>query len=111
MDALKNESAAISPNGGAVATDDQTTLKLHLTRREFLNTIAIAGAAVATSFDALSQHPAVRGQKIKLGLDNFSVRAMAWKAPALIDYAASLNTDSLFITDFDAFENFEDKYL
>lgn len=47
----------------------------------------------------------------RLGLDNFSVRAMGWKAPQLIDYAASLGTDSLFITDFDAFESMEDAYL
>jgi len=36
---------------------------------------------------------------------------MGWKARALIDYAASLRTDSLFITDLDAFENFEEQYL
>jgi sugar phosphate isomerase/epimerase len=48
---------------------------------------------------------------IKLGLDNFSVRALKWKAGQLIDYAAQLQTDSLFITDLDAFENFSDGYL
>lgn len=47
----------------------------------------------------------------KLGLDNFSVRSMGWKAPQLIDYTASLNMDSLFITDLDAFESFEAPYL
>ena len=36
---------------------------------------------------------------------------MGWKAPQLIDYAAKLKTDSLFITDFDALESFEDNYL
>lgn len=46
-----------------------------------------------------------------LGLDNFAVRAMGWKADALIDYAASLRVDALFITDLDAFESFEDDYL
>jgi 3-oxoisoapionate decarboxylase len=50
-------------------------------------------------------------RKIKLGLDNFAVREMKWKADALIDYAAKLKTDSLFITDLNAFENFEDSYL
>lgn len=52
-----------------------------------------------------------RKTKIKLGLDNFAVRAMGWKAPALIDYAAALKTDSLFITDLDAFESFDEDYL
>ena len=46
-----------------------------------------------------------------LGLDNFSVRAMEWKAPRLVEYAASLGCDSLFITDFDAFESMDDAAL
>jgi sugar phosphate isomerase/epimerase len=53
----------------------------------------------------------VRNRGIKLGYDNFAVRAMKWKAPALIDYAAQMKTDSLFITDLMAFESFEDAYL
>jgi sugar phosphate isomerase/epimerase len=32
---------------------------------------------------------------------------MRWKAPQLVDYAASLGCDSLFITDLDAFESLE----
>jgi coenzyme F420-reducing hydrogenase alpha subunit len=48
-----------------------------------------------------------RRTKLRLGLDNFAVRAMNWKAHALLDYAASLKVDSLFITDLDAFENHE----
>jgi sugar phosphate isomerase/epimerase len=48
---------------------------------------------------------------IKLGLDNFAVRALGWKAPQLIDYAASLRTDSLFITDLGPFESRDDGYL
>ena len=53
----------------------------------------------------------VRNRGIRLGIDNFAVRAMKWKAPALIDYAAKLKTDSLFITDLDAFEKQDDAYL
>src|SRR5687768_8178741 len=71
------------------------------TRRHLIKTaeVAAAGLAAAPSFaaDALP--------KIKLGLDNFSVRGLGWKAPALIDYAAKLKTDSLFISDLDAFES------
>ncbi len=52
-----------------------------------------------------------RKRNIKLGLDNFSVRALGWKADQLIEYAASLQTDSLFITDLNAFEKFDDDYL
>jgi sugar phosphate isomerase/epimerase len=78
-------------------------------RRAFLKTISAASAALAVGGAALAE-PAPR-RNIKLGLDNFSVRAMGWKAPQLIDYAVKLKTDSLFITDFDALENFEDSYL
>lgn len=84
-----------------------------LPRREFVKTLALAGAGAALGQTTLAQ-PAAGGaprRNIKLGLDNFAVRAMKWKADALIDYAASLKTDSLFITDFGPFENFEDGYL
>jgi sugar phosphate isomerase/epimerase len=82
---------------------------LSIDRRTFLKTISVASAAVAAGETALAQP--VPKRDIKLGLDNFAVRAMGWKAPQLIDYAAKLRTDSLFITDFDALENFEDSYL
>ena len=59
----------------------------------------------------LSGQSAAPRRGIKLGLDNFAVRAMRWKAPALIDYAASLNLDSLFISDLDAFDSLEDTHL
>jgi sugar phosphate isomerase/epimerase len=78
-------------------------------RRTFLKTLSAAGATVAAGRSALAQ-PA-RRRNIKLGLDNFAVRAMGWKAPQLIEYAVKLKTDSLFITDFDALENFDDAYL
>ncbi len=46
-----------------------------------------------------------------LGIDNFSVRAMGWKALQLVEYTASLGCDSLFITDFDALESHDAAYL
>jgi sugar phosphate isomerase/epimerase len=83
------------------------------TRRSFLKTVAatsagLAVAGISSGQESANTHPAT---KIKLGLDNFAVREMKWKAPALIDYAVALKTDSLFITDLDAFESFEEKYL
>lgn len=69
-------------------------------------------AAAALAPGALAQsETAPRKLGIKLGLDNFAVRAMKWKAPQLIDYAAQLKTDSLFITDFGPFEKFDETYL
>src|SRR4029078_12802955 len=71
--------------------------------------VATASAALLAGAPAFGKDPSRKN--IKLGIDNFAVRAMGWKAPALIDYAASLKTDSLFITDLDAFESFDEKYL
>ncbi len=49
--------------------------------------------------------------KLQLGMDNYAVRAMGWKAPALIDYAAALKLDAMLISDLDAYESFEDAAL
>lgn len=77
-------------------------------RRTFLKTVGAAGAALGLMPRAFAQDaPAPDKRKLKLGFDNFAVRAMGWKAGALLDYAASLKLDSLFITDLDAFENHE----
>ncbi len=82
----------------------------HSSRRAFVKTVALAGAAAVFSEKLFAQeNPPPR--KIKLGLDNFAVRAMKWNASQLIDYAASLKTESLFISDLDAFENLENAYL
>ena len=76
-----------------------------MTRRDFIATTA--GAALASVARPASAQPPTHA----LGLDNFSVRAMGWKAPQLVEYVASLGCDSLFITDLDAFESFDDAAL
>ncbi len=81
-------------------------------RRHFLKMIGAAGAGLIFCPAILAQNDAKPTTgRLKLGLDNFAVRAMNWKAHALLDYAASLKLDSLFITDLDAFENHEPAYL
>ena len=83
-----------------------------LSRRAFVKTLSVASAGLAatTTLPSRAQDAAPK-RHIKLGLDNFAVRDMGWKAPQLIDYAAKLKTDSLFITDFDALEKTDDAYL
>jgi sugar phosphate isomerase/epimerase len=49
--------------------------------------------------------------RIALGFDNFSVRGMGWKAPQLIEYAASLRLDTIFFSDLDVFEDYSELYL
>ena len=43
--------------------------------------------------------------KLKLGFDNYTVRAFGWKARPLIEYAASLGLDTVLLSDPDVFEN------
>src|SRR5436190_13807333 len=88
----------------------------HPSRRSFLlaggGVLALAGRAGLSASGPSDRSIAADADAApKLGLDNFSVRAMKWKAPQLVDYAASLAADSLFITDLDAFESFEAPYL
>jgi sugar phosphate isomerase/epimerase len=81
-------------------------------RRAFLKTITTAGAGLALTGLLHAQDTAAAPKpKLKLGFDNFSVRAMGWKAPALLDYAASLKLDSILISDLDAYDSLEEKYL
>jgi sugar phosphate isomerase/epimerase len=77
-------------------------------RREFLKTAAVAAAGLAAS-PALAAEPDAK--HIKLGMDNFAVRAMNWKAPELIDYAAKLKTDSILISDLPALGSFDETNL
>jgi sugar phosphate isomerase/epimerase len=73
-------------------------------RRSFLRAAAFGAVASGISSPAPAR---AEGARPPLGLDNFAVRAMGWKAPQLVDYAASTGCDSLFITDLDAFESLE----
>ncbi len=71
-------------------------------------TFAIQGAAALAAPYAFAAAPR---RKIKLGFDNFAVRAMGWKAGELLDYAATQKVDVLFLTDLDCFKSHDDAYL
>jgi 3-oxoisoapionate decarboxylase len=75
---------------------------MFLSRRQFI--VSTGAALVARPLAAQAPNP-------PLGLDNFAVRAMGWKALELVDYAASVAAESLFITDLDAFESLDDAHL
>jgi sugar phosphate isomerase/epimerase len=49
--------------------------------------------------------------KLKLGFDNYSIRALGWKAPRLLDYAASLKLDAILLSDPDVFERQDERHL
>lgn len=79
-----------------------------LSRRDFVKVTASAAAASLGS-QALEGAPAPA--KMKLGFDNFSIRGLGWKAPQLLDHAASLKLDVLFISDLDSYESLEESAL
>ncbi len=81
------------------------------TRRAFLKTVASASAGLAFTGVSQESAAAASGKRLRLGFDNFSIRAMNWKAHALLDYAASLKLDSILISDLDAYESHEAPYL
>ncbi len=85
------------------------------TRRSFLKSSLAwsAGAALTTSGltrftgAALAQNN-TGSKRIALGFDNFSIRALGWKASALLDYAAKQQVDYIMFSDLDVYESFED---
>ena len=80
-------------------------------RRDFVK-IAAAGATSALAGQAAAAAPeAAPASKMKLGFDNFSIRSLGWKAPQLLDHAASLKLDVLFISDLDSYESLEESAL
>lgn len=82
----------------------------HISRRAVLQSLALAPAALSVATGARAQSVAASKQ-LQLGIDNFAVRAFGWNADQLIDYAATLRIDSLFITDLKPFDTFETAYL
>jgi sugar phosphate isomerase/epimerase len=74
-----------------------------VSRRRFIGS---AAAVAAAPWIPLPPRP-----KLRLGFDNFSVRALGLKAPGLIDYAASLKVDTLLLSDLDVYEKHDDAYL
>lgn len=77
-------------------------------RRQFVASLAAAGMGVAMAGRKARQESKPR---IKLGFDNFSIRAFGWKAPQLLDYAAKLKVDTILFSDLDVYENHGDAAL
>ncbi|MBX3731484.1 MAG: TIM barrel protein [Verrucomicrobiae bacterium] len=77
-------------------------------RRQFL--LRSASAALVAASPAVGQAAEAaaprlldrNGDPIPLGMDNFAVRALGLKGRDLVDYAAALRLDTLFITDLPA---------
>ncbi len=85
------------------------------TRREFIKTSLAAGAGISVvpASGSLLAHPPGQAAKrnLKLGFDNFSIRALGWKAPRLLEYASSLGVDTILFSDLDVYESHDSAYL
>ena len=80
----------------------------NITRRACLEGIVLATGASALG---VSGAAAAASPRIKLGFDNFSIRALGWKASKLLEYAAKQKVDVLMISDLDAYESLETSHL
>jgi sugar phosphate isomerase/epimerase len=83
------------------------------TRRRFLKASSLA-AAVPAAVVAGTQAAAQSAQppsRLKLGFDNFSLRALGWKAPQLIQYGAAQKVDAVLLSDLDVYENHTPEHL
>ena len=77
-------------------------------RRDYLKTLALgAGALALTEVGKAADAP----PRLKLGFDNFSIRAFGWKAAQLLDYAAEQKADALLISDLDSYDSLETPHL
>jgi 3-oxoisoapionate decarboxylase len=81
------------------------------TRRAFLASTAVTLAGVVLPSRAVGQDPPTLTRPVPLGLDNFAIRGLNFKASQLIDYAGSQKVDSLFISDLDAFDDADEAAL
>lgn len=68
-----------------------------------INRRHVLAAGVALAARAVSAAAPDRRPRIRLGYDNFAVRALKWNARQLVDHAVTLGCDSVFITDFGPF--------
>ena len=81
-----------------------------LSRRNFCKKSAslLASTVIATE---LSGDPENKLLPLQLGFDNFSIRALGWKAPKLLDYARSQNLNTVLFSDLDVYETLDSSYL
>ncbi len=96
-----------------------STSSFHQSRRSALRTLVGGAAAItgglevyggAQPADAAAPRP-TSARKLKLGFDNFSIRALGWKAPRLLDFAAENALDAILLSDLEVFESLESNAL
>ncbi len=80
-------------------------------RRDFLAFTAATMAAVAVDAQPLTAADSIASTRVPLGLDGHSMRAMQWKAPQFVEFAAEQQLDAVLINNLHLFESLEESYL
>ncbi len=81
-----------------------------LPRRSFLGSAAL-GASCALASPGVLAAKATAGPKVKLGFDNFSIRALGWKADKLLEYADKQKVDTILFSDLNVYESHDEGHL
>ena len=79
-----------------------------MNRRHFMNTTLAAGAAAAVAPATAATSAAV---PLALGFDNFSIRALGWKADQIIRYGAEQKVDAILLSDLDVYPDHKESTL
>ena len=79
-------------------------------RREFGQVLAATGLGLAAG-SSRTEAMVTKRRRIPLGFDNYSIRALEWKAPRLIEYAAELGLDSCLLSDLHVYDSHDESYL
>lgn len=82
-----------------------------MNRREILKSTALVSGSLLINQALQAAAEAPDKKRLKLGFDNFSIRALGWKAEALLDYAAAQKVDNLLISDLDSYDSLETSAL
>ena len=82
-------------------------------RRSFIkgSSLGLALAASGNVLKGKSLKKPASPAKVKLGFDNFSIRALGWKADKLLAYAEKQKVDTILFSDLDVYESFDPGYL
>ena len=78
-----------------------------LSRRTFTQSILGLATVGIPSLSAKES----KSKRLLLGFDNFSIRALGWKAPRLIEYASKHKVDALLFSDLNVYESHDIGYL
>ena len=81
-----------------------------ISRRLFCSQTAVMGTALGTQTLAFSKEAKAKPAP-PLGFDNFSIRALGWKADRLVEYASKHKVDALLFSDLGVYESHEKGYL